>query len=278
MPREAVFTEPVVTTQFGPHQLRPRTILGLVATGLGRWLAEYLVPFPRLIDEHLTAVVVRTARIDYADPDLRFGDSEWLTVRTRLGTSDTGEWLDLQLDYEADGRPAASARLILRVLTLSGDESLAAQPGALPDVLRAEFADDEILPEDELHRLARTREPFEIGEDLLSPREWETTLCRSQCEVADQWSFIEMVELATFARERLFTSDEAPPDAVLHAVRLPVRSLVASFRRPMFVFDPCRIVTSAHRAADDHALFQHEVGRPLDRQSCLRVWELLAVA
>ncbi|MFE6665906.1 hypothetical protein ACFVFH_20405 [Streptomyces sp. NPDC057697] len=37
-------------------------------------------------------------------------------------------------------------------------------------------------------------------------------------------------------------SRQRVPDVVRH----PLRSLVAVFRRPLFVFDACRVVTTAH--------------------------------
>lgn len=74
-------------------------------------------------------------------------------------------------------------------------------------------------------------------------------------------------------------SRQRVPDVVRH----PLRSLVAVFRRPLFVFDACRVVTTAHpwgggegpvpgRPAD--AGYRHEVYRD-DRSARpdLRAWE-----
>ncbi|MBT2511863.1 hypothetical protein J7I98_40160 [Streptomyces sp. ISL-98] len=280
--RETTFREPLYTTQFSPLQLRPRALLDLAANGFARWLAEHLTPFPHLLHKHRTAVVVRIARLDYEAPDLRFADASWLDLRARVTTSGSGEWLVLSLDYEAGGHIAARARLVMRVLSVAEPESLAAQPGALPPALLAEFTGDERLPSDEFRKQARVRQPFDLGTDLFAPQEWETTLSRSQCEVADQWSFIEMIELATSARERLFAATDSalPADTVRPAVRAPVRSLVAFFQRPMFVFDACRTVTRAHHARHDgRTVFRHDIGRAgTARTAGLRVWELLDAA
>ncbi|MBP2404618.1 hypothetical protein [Streptomyces syringium] len=277
--RETTFREPLYTTQFSPLQLRPRALLDLAANGFARWLAEHLTPFPHLLHEHRTAVVVRIARIDYAAPDLRFADASWLDVQVRVTTGGSGEWLVLSMDYAAGGRVAARVRLVMRVLSVAEPESLAAQPGVLPPALLAEFTGAERLPSDEFREQSRIRQPFDLGAELITPQEWETTLSRSQCEVADQWSFVEMIELATSARERLFTAADSalPADTVRPAVRAPVRSLVAFFQRPMFVFDACRTITRAHHARQGGGtVFRHDIGHAgAARTAGLRVWELL---
>ncbi|GHF28913.1 hypothetical protein [Streptomyces morookaense] len=276
--RETAFREPLYPTRFSPLQLRPRTLLDLAVNGLARWLAEHLTPFPHLVHKHRTAIVVRTLRLDCTTPDLRFADTPWLDVRARLATTGSGEWLVLSLAYEAGGRTAARARLVLRVLAVAEPETLSAEPGALPPDLLAGFTEAERLPPDALRELARTRQPFGLGTELLAPQEWETTLSRSQCEVADQWSFIEMIELATTARERLSTTT----GPALPAAHAPVRSLAAFFQRPMFVFDTCRTVTRAHHAPrGGRTVFRHDIGHaapPRTAAAGLRVWELLDAA
>ncbi|MGW1198634.1 hypothetical protein ACWD4B_22760 [Streptomyces sp. NPDC002536] len=274
--RDTTFREPLYPTRFSPLQLRPRALFDLAANGLARWFAEHLTPFPHLVHKHRTAVVVRTARLDYTTPDLRFADTPWLDVRARLATDGPGEWLVLTMDYEAGGRTAARVRLVLRVLGVAEPGTLSAEPGALPPDLLAGFTAAERLSPHTFREQARTRQPFALGPELLAPREWETTLLRSQCEVADQWSFIEMIELATTARERLFTT---PGPTVLPAVRAPIRSLVAFFRRPMFVFDTCRTVTHTHHTPQPgRTVFRHDIAHADPSRTAaatLRVWELL---
>lgn len=51
-----------------------------------------------------------------------------------------------------------------------------------------------------------------------------------------------------------------PAVAVRQAVAAPVRSLMAFFQRPMFVFDRCRTLTHAHRTPDgDQTVFAHAI-------------------
>ncbi|KPC60782.1 hypothetical protein [Streptomyces chattanoogensis] len=126
MASETVFREPLWTTQFSPLQLRPRALSDLAINGFARYLAEHLVPFPALVHKHGTAVVVRSLRLDYVAPDLCFAHAPWLDVGVRMTASVRGEWLGITLDYRTDDRPAARARLVLRVLTVADPDSLSA--------------------------------------------------------------------------------------------------------------------------------------------------------
>ena len=274
MTREITFTEPVVTTQFSVHQLRPRALAGLMLGGFARWMDAHVVSFPQLIDEYNSAVVIRSLLIDYQRPDLRFTEAAWLTIRVRMRVSTDADWLLVGLDYLAGERLAARGRLVLRVVSVGGDESLAATPGVLPDTLRSLFKADEVHP---FTGTSTFRDPMPplMTEQALGAQEWLTPLFRSHCEVADQWSFIEMLELATLARERFFARDDSPPVA-RDAVRAPVRSVGAVFRRPMFVFDECRVVTSARRVEQNgHVVFLHQMDRSALRKTHLTVWEVL---
>jgi hypothetical protein len=113
-----------------------------------------------------------------------------------------------------------------------------------------------------------------MTQQMFGSQEWLTPLFRSHCELADQWSFIEMLELATLARERFFAYDGSSPVA-RDAVRAPVRDVGAVFRRPMFVFDECRVVTSTHRAAQNgNVVFLHQMDRSALRRTHLTIWEI----
>lgn len=109
---------------------------------------------------------------------------------------------------------------------------------------------------------------------MLPPAHWLTFISRSHAEVADQWSFIEMVELATQARERLFVEDMHAPLAPHQVIGAPTRTLHAVFRRPMYVYDACRVTSSASLDSGTSALyFQHRIGPPDNPRPHLTVWE-----
>jgi hypothetical protein len=120
--------------------------------------------------------------------------------------------------------------------------------------------------------------PAETTREAIEPVDYVTTLFRSHCDVADQWSFIELFELLTQARENLYVQHNTPTEAVRLAVAAPTRSVFALLRRPMFAFDPCTVTTRAFHA--DHrtgaVVFAHTVRRPPAATPCMTAWELLA--
>lgn len=260
---------------FSPSQLRPRSLLTMMSGGFARWMATHVAPFGELIAEHHTAVVVQSLEIDYAYPSLRFEDAVWLSAATRMRTFECAEWLHLTTDFRAGDRLVARGRLMIRVLALAGDESLAARPSVLSARLRRRFADDEVIPAEERRNFAGSA-PAMVGEMILPAQEWRTPLLRSHCEVADQWSFVEMAEVATCARERLFTTEMASSPVVREALSSLCRNVRAVFRRPMFVFDECAITTAARPAADGAGVvFIHNVSPVSSSRPHLTVWETL---
>ncbi|WP_416971120.1 hypothetical protein [Streptomyces sp. 4F14] len=271
VPRRISYTEPGTTTMFSPLQPRPRMLLGHVSSGLSRWLAEYVTPFPSMVDTYGSAVVVSSVRIDYATPCPGFSDAPWLTVRFGLRVHPSGKWINAEIDCAADGRPVASVSATMRVLVVADGDSLSASPGVLHPELRKAFTPAETVA------TPHPANPCPGGATVVLPaREWRTFISRSHAEVADQWSFIEMIELATQARDRLFAEKLHAPLPPRQVIGTPTRSLYAAFRRPMFVYDPCVVTTSAHRGPDASGLyFQHRIGPPDAPRPCLTVWETL---
>ncbi|WP_338681284.1 hypothetical protein QD712_01720 [Streptomyces acidiscabies] len=271
MPRRISYTEPSATTMFSPLQLRPRLLLSHVASGVSRWLAEYVTPFPSMVDTYGSAVVVTSVRIDYATPCPGFSDAPWLTVRFGLRVDPGGKRIHAETDCTADGRPVAQVSTTMRVLVVADGDSLSASPGVLHPELRKAFTPAETVA---------TPRPPDLSPGgatvVLPPREWRTFISRSHAEVADQWSFIEMIELATQARDRLFAEKLHAPLPPRQVIGTPTRTLHAVFRRPMFVYDPCVVTTSAHRGPGASGLyFHHEIGPPDSPQPHLTVRETL---
>jgi hypothetical protein len=271
MGRQITYDEPGVTTMFSPLQLRPRALLGLVLPCFARWLAQHVTTYPAMVDSYRSAVVIASTRIDYAAPHLGFIDVPWLTVRCGLSIDPKGEWIQVEVNCAAGDRPAARISTALRVLTVAGDDSLAAQPGVLHPELRRKFTDAET------HATPRLPDPHPADPvAVLPPTRWLTFISRSHAEVADQWSFIEMVELATQARERLFVENLHAPLPPRTVVGTPTRTLHAVFRRPMYVYDPCQVTTSANLDPDTSDLyFHHRIGPPDSPRPHLTVWETL---
>ncbi|SDJ70214.1 hypothetical protein [Streptomyces indicus] len=270
-PRLVRLSEPGTTTMFSPLQLRPRFVLGQASSGLARWLGQYVTPFPAMVAEYGNAVVVTDLRIDDVPGRPGFTEAASVDVRCGLTLDPAGERMRLTVDCAAGGRPLAHAVLSARVLSVAEGAGLSAGPGVLHAALRERFTPAETVP------VPRPPDPHPgHGPEVLPEQEWRTFISRSHAEVADQWSYIEMAELATQARERLFTEGlhgELPPHRVIGT---PTRTLHAFFRRPMFVYDACVVRTSAHAVPDTGGLcFRHRIGPPGARRAHLTVCEVL---
>jgi hypothetical protein len=280
MPRAVTFDVPTDPTQFDPLQIRPRVLLGFSVSALARWFAAHVASYPALLSEHRTAFAFTVVQLDYALPHLRFTDADWLAVTGRLMVADSAKYVRLTVDFHARGgatdpRPVASFQTDLRVVTIVEDHGLTALPGLFPENLLAKFLPDEVYRPDRAAIAATATPP--TGEQILGEVSRDSTLCRSQCEVADQWSFIEVIEALTAARERLFLLDTAAPTLAKLAVRLPLRGVTAVFHRAMFVFDTVRIRTRAIAGPNgsDNLVFLHTVHDPSHEVDCVTAWETL---
>jgi hypothetical protein len=188
-----------------------------------------------------------------------------------MNASRAGDWLRLHTTFTGGDRPAADVHVQLRLVNLTGDEAMSAAAGTLPPDLLARFAADELFQADP-RAAVRAAVPPATGMALTDPTRYEFSLYRSHCEVADQWSFIEMAELLTQARERYFLDHPDPSDQLRLAVSAPVRTFSASLRRPMYAFDHAEGTTAAFDAAGG-PVFVHTLSRAQAASPNLKAWE-----
>ena len=234
MTRTVCFETPTDPTLFGPDQPRPRGLLALSMRGFATWLAEHLVPYSRLVSDFGTGAVFTAVRLDYLG-ELRFADADWITTTTRVQVSESAKYLRLDVDLDAprasDGRrfPVGRVHADLRLVTILEPDGLTATPGTLPGRLLDRFEARETYHPDR-EALARATTP-PTDRSVVAERVTSGGLYRSHCEVADQWSFIEVIELLTAAREQFFRaefSDEIRQLAVASAHTVDHRRLPPS--------------------------------------------------
>lgn len=261
---------PVDPMLFSPFQLRPRAVLGAAVSGIGRWFAQYAVPYRQILTVHRTATVIGHVRLDYGVPDLLFDDADWLTVRGTLTADHTGRWLRWRGTIAGGECVAASVVIDLRVVGLSDGGDFGAVPAAMPQQLLARFDSGDRFTMDR----QRTAAPS-ASVPLTEPASNQVTLYRSQCEVADQWSFIEAIELLTQSRDRLLVESAEPTARLRQALSAPVRTMSVQFHRAMFSFDHATVTTQAFDAPGG-LLLVHSIGREDTADPNLTAWELVA--
>ena len=77
--------------------------------------------------------------------------------------------------------------------------------------------------------------------------EYDFTLFRHRCEVADQWVFFELPTLAAESRESLIDALQDDPDELSSSLGLALNDIYMEWRCPFYLFEKGRIKTQAYR-------------------------------
>ena len=246
------FTVPTDTSLFTPLQLQPRFLLWLGMSGCARWLQEHLVSLRHLIQDHRLGVVVLSVHIEYLQP-FGFFDADEIVVeaswRARMG----GILLQGDYDYLDGDKKVAEGRCILRPVRLQDADSLAAVPSRLSRSLLERLQPDAVdreRPERVMPELVRA---LEMGEALAAGSS-PLMIHRHDCEVADQWSFIDIPNHVGAAREKLALEHAADIPALRAALSNPLRSIDIELHRPMYVLDQGTTSTKVYESGGQLSL------------------------
>lgn len=259
MARSVTFQMPFDTSMFSPVQIQPRRLLQLSMSGWARWLSEHLsVSFPAMVCKHHASAVVAGIELEYLEP-LRFLDADILQVRVGLSARREGSILDLVLDYSASAKSIACVRLVVIPVHVEDVESLSALPQKLPDELLARFDADEVADEVAAEP-RRMREELRVlrKEKPACERRTPFTIHRHMCEVADQWSFIELPGLVEPGREAICLDPPPRFDELRAGVSQRLVRIDAELRRPFFAFDTGILVTKAY-VLPSRIVYVHEL-------------------
>jgi acyl-CoA thioesterase FadM len=230
------------TAQFTPDQLQPSAVVGLGFQGWARWLREFLVPFPELVNSERIGVVVVGLSIRYLKP-YRFSDSEAMTVATTVSDVGGGRLLALDTSITSTPGEVVDAHTLLRVVALGHDESLAAAPGRLPEHL---------LQSGTIGRgRGRIERPVrqivaELSDEApIAGPDYPFLVHRHMCEVADQWSIVHVPSIASAARERLLLG--SADETLMTVLGRPLSRVDLELSRPLFLFDEATVETAVYR-------------------------------
>jgi acyl-CoA thioesterase FadM len=241
---------------FTPLQLQPRKLLSIGMSGWARWCREHLVPFPAMVREHLTSLVVTGLEIEFQEP-LRFFDADLVEFKVGVRARSRGTSLHLSMACSAGGRSAAHMKAICVPVLIQDGESLSAMPGRLPEPLLTRFQADEFISKP-VPRKVREELRAIADESPDCEEKTEFVVHRDLCEVADQWSYIELPGIVAPGREGMSLDPPRGLDALRAGVSGPMIRFNAEIRRPFYVFDSGTVITKAY-VRPSGVVFVHEL-------------------
>lgn len=253
MPRVHRVERPNDTSFFTPTQLMPRVLVESIMRGWAGWLREHLVAFPRLIGEHHCGVVVMSVAFRHEVP-LTFFQTDALSFETQVRFTGNARFAEIDVGCSSDGRKVAHTRAVTRVVLMSDDAAMGAAPGELPADLQARLQPDELTADKPARPFKPRLDQVLAGGTLLAESSHDFMIHRHQCEVADQWSFIEIQAFAADGREKLIADHGDKEPFLRRGFREPIASFQAEFKLPMYFLDQARIHTRAYRFEDRLAL------------------------
>lgn len=256
MPRAIEWEHTVDTSTFSAVQLQPGVVASLTWNALARWLRTYLVPFPQLIGQEATGMVVMGFHLEYRDP-VSFFDCDAFRVRAALRILRRGERGQLDLHFFTDRRELAVARLILRPVAILDPISLGAEPAPLSESLLARFQADEVESASPQRLTPARLAKVETAGVLLAETSTPFRIHRHLSEVAEQWAWTETPALVEGARENLALDDRSEQKRLLRqCLRRRLLRFDVEFSRPYFSFERGEIVSRAYLVAN-HLAFVH---------------------
>ena len=164
----------------------------------------------------------------------------------------------LDTRYEANNQHIAQSRLTA-IPVIIRDENLSATPGAVPSAVHDWFTAEERRGERPQRYLQAMAEDIEANGRYLHTHTHDFFLHRHICEVADQWSFTDLVSHTAGSRELMALQHGQDIPDLLHSLSQPVRQIDAELARPYYAFDNGTVESKAYcyqgRLAFVHRLF-----------------------
>jgi acyl-CoA thioesterase FadM len=245
MPRAIEFEVPVDTSTFSAVQLQPGVVASLTWNALARWLRAYLLPFPRLIRDESTGLVVMGFHLQYLDA-VSFFDCEVFRVRAALRVMRRAERCQLDLKFFMPDRVLATVRLILCPVRIEDAVALGAAPAPLSERLLA------LIPQEDLESASPARlvpgrlAAVETTGQLIGESRKDFRIHRYGTEVAEQWAWTHLPHIVEGAREDLALGDRSEQRHLLRrCLREPLARFDAEYSRPFFSFEEGTVVTRA---------------------------------
>ncbi len=249
MPRTVRFEVTSDTSLFTPLQAQPRALIWLMMNGWAKWARAHLVSFPTLVRDHRVGLVVVGIHLEYVEP-FGFLDADAFEVEVRVAARKGGAVFDLAFEYIGAGRTFARSHGATRTVLLGDDASMAAVPGKLPAALMARFQPDEIVEGSPTRVVPGLIKALEASGPPLAAGTRPFLIHRHSCEVADQWSFIDVPGIAGEGREHLALGDGTRVPALRKGLSRPLRSIDVEMGHPFYSFESGTLESNAYLEND----------------------------
>jgi hypothetical protein len=257
MPRTVRLDLAVDTSFYTALQLQPRVLLAQSFHALASWYRTNLVPFPELIRDHRLGTVILSIELRYLER-LGFFDSDTLTVETGLTLRRRASRLEQTTTFSAAGRTAAQVRTVLCPVAILEEHSLSATPTPMPPELVRRFEHDEIDDSAPARSVPSLLESLRSGHDQVAEGEHRFRIAHHQCEVAEQWAFIEVPALTESSREAIAVDRCAATPVLKRCLAQPMTALDLELYKPHFIFEHGVVRTEA-LASPSALAFVHEL-------------------
>src|SRR6266700_5714946 len=257
MPRCLAYDVPVDTGFFTPLHLQPTAVCRLAFNAAGRWLSTHAISHRSLVAEHRTGFVLWSVQLVSGDP-VGFFDADGLDVRVTGRVRGGGTQFESDVEVRGPVGRATRLQACCVPLRLDAGPALSGTPARLcPEVMSA-FLADEIEARPHRSPLPGLRAAIAGGGAALARGRTPFVIHRHQCEVADQWFWVEAVSLAGSGREELVRAEAERVPRLRLAMQAPVRRLDLLFRRPFYLFDEGAVLSTAYEW-EGRLAFVHEL-------------------
>ncbi|MBX9477146.1 hypothetical protein ACVSUJ_04945 [Yersinia enterocolitica] len=257
--RTVTMNYPIHTCLFTALQFHGRELLSVAMSNEWLWFENHLnLSFPAFIKKYQQSIVLVAFDIEYIRPFEFFDANDFHVSVVKVRLRQKNSILEFHHEFTANNIAFARVVLYWRLLVLSGDEALTAQPGQLGKELLQLFLPEEIDPSNIVRAVPKQRSKIEAEGQFITENSFHFTLYRHQCELADQWSFIELPTLASAGREQLIVSLDDDPANLSSTMGRPIQNILAKLSCPFFLFDEGRVRTCAY-SLNNKIVFVHHV-------------------
>lgn len=251
---------PIQTCLFTNNQFHSRELLSLSVVNFWDWFKHELnVTFHDVINKHKNSMVIIGLEIDYVKKFEFMEATQFTATVSRIRVLQRSSIIEVQCDFIANDECFASTKIFTRAIELFGDEVLSGKSGYFSDGLLNKFLPHEIDNQPVNLLLPEKLKLVENKGKLITEKySYEFVLKRHQCEVADQWSFIELPNFASSGREELILSLSEDIIGLRKIIGKPLKNILAKLSCPFFLFDEGRVETFAYRF-EGNIVFIHKI-------------------